>query len=250
MTARPASPRTCPTNPPPPTPAAAPALPADEHARRVLALGHELRRVSGEAERVGGGELGRRPGDQVFPVVHLPGDHLAVVDEPAVGIVGNVENLGLEDIGVKIDRTHVVTDEYCRTGVEGLYAIGDVAGAPWLAHKASHEGVMVAELIAGALPWTLVLVGTATVISFLLGVVLGPAGLGVVLAVLVLRGRDHPARVVEDQAAGRGRALVDGKDGQARSPSCRSRMKRGPGARAPVVCKRISSASFSPARRS
>jgi dihydrolipoamide dehydrogenase len=67
----------------------------------------------------------------------------------AVGIVGNVEDLGLEALGVKIDRTHVVTDEYCRTGVEGLYAIGDIAGAPWLAHKASHEGVMVAELIAG-----------------------------------------------------------------------------------------------------
>jgi dihydrolipoamide dehydrogenase len=67
----------------------------------------------------------------------------------AVGIVGNVEGLGLEDLGVKIDRTHVVTDEYCGTGVEGLYAIGDIAGAPWLAHKASHEGVMVAEKIAG-----------------------------------------------------------------------------------------------------
>ncbi|MGB5871037.1 MAG: dihydrolipoyl dehydrogenase [Albidovulum sp.] len=70
----------------------------------------------------------------------------------AVGIVGNVEDLGLEALGVKIDRTHVVTDEYCRTGVEGLYAIGDIAGAPWLAHKASHEGVMVAELIAGRHP--------------------------------------------------------------------------------------------------
>ncbi|MDO5369460.1 dihydrolipoyl dehydrogenase [Paracoccus sp. (in: a-proteobacteria)] len=67
----------------------------------------------------------------------------------AVGIVGNVEGLGLEELGVRIDRTHVLTDEYCRTGVDGLYAIGDVAGAPWLAHKASHEGVMVAELIAG-----------------------------------------------------------------------------------------------------
>ncbi|GGL62641.1 dihydrolipoyl dehydrogenase [Wenxinia marina] len=67
----------------------------------------------------------------------------------AVGIVGNVEGLGLEEAGVKLDRTHVVVDEYCRTGVEGLYAIGDIAGAPWLAHKASHEGVMVAELIAG-----------------------------------------------------------------------------------------------------
>ncbi|MET4130075.1 dihydrolipoyl dehydrogenase [Roseovarius sp. MBR-6] len=70
----------------------------------------------------------------------------------AVGIVGNTEGLGLEELGVKVDRTHVVTDEYCRTGVEGLYAIGDIAGAPWLAHKASHEGVMVAELIAGGHP--------------------------------------------------------------------------------------------------
>jgi dihydrolipoamide dehydrogenase len=70
----------------------------------------------------------------------------------AVGIVGNVENLGLEALGVKIDRTHVVTDEFCRTGVDGLFAIGDIAGAPWLAHKASHEGVMVAELVAGGHP--------------------------------------------------------------------------------------------------
>lgn len=70
----------------------------------------------------------------------------------AVGIVGNVEGLGLEALSVKIDRTHVVTDEYCRTGVDGLYAIGDIAGAPWLAHKASHEGVMVAEMIAGGHP--------------------------------------------------------------------------------------------------
>ncbi|MEL6682578.1 MAG: dihydrolipoyl dehydrogenase [Pseudomonadota bacterium] len=67
----------------------------------------------------------------------------------AVGIVGNVEGLGLEALGVKIDRTHVVTDEFCRTGIDGLYAIGDIAGAPWLAHKASHEGVMVADLIGG-----------------------------------------------------------------------------------------------------
>ncbi len=70
----------------------------------------------------------------------------------AVGITGNTEGLGLEALGVKIDRSHVVTDEFCRTGVEGLYAIGDIAGAPWLAHKASHEGVMVAELIAGGHP--------------------------------------------------------------------------------------------------
>ncbi len=67
----------------------------------------------------------------------------------AVGIVGNTEGLGLEEAGVTVEKSHVVTDDYCRTGVEGLYAIGDIAGAPWLAHKASHEGVMVAELIAG-----------------------------------------------------------------------------------------------------
>jgi dihydrolipoamide dehydrogenase len=70
----------------------------------------------------------------------------------AVGIVGNCEGLGLEDIGVKIDRTHIVVDEFCRTGVPGIFAIGDIAGAPWLAHKASHEGVCVAELIAGRKP--------------------------------------------------------------------------------------------------
>jgi dihydrolipoamide dehydrogenase len=70
----------------------------------------------------------------------------------AVGIVGNTEDLGLEALGVKIDRTHVVTDAYGRTGVEGVFAIGDLTGAPWLAHKASHEGTMVAELIAGRLP--------------------------------------------------------------------------------------------------
>ena len=70
----------------------------------------------------------------------------------AVGIVGNVENLGLEALGVEVDRTHVKTDAYCRTAVAGVYAIGDVAGAPWLAHKASHEGVMVAEMIAGGTP--------------------------------------------------------------------------------------------------
>jgi dihydrolipoamide dehydrogenase len=96
-------------------------------------------------------KLDRSPGKVV---AHLEGNGKTETAEfdtviSAVGIVGNVENLGLEALGVKIDRTHVVTDEYCRTGVEGLYAIGDIAGAPWLAHKASHEGVMVAELIKG-----------------------------------------------------------------------------------------------------
>ncbi len=70
----------------------------------------------------------------------------------AVGITGNVESIGLEEIGIATDRGHIVTDDHCRSSVDGHYAIGDVAGPPWLAHKASHEGVMVAELIAGATP--------------------------------------------------------------------------------------------------
>ncbi|MEH6740758.1 MAG: dihydrolipoyl dehydrogenase [Sulfitobacter sp.] len=93
-----------------------------------------------------------RAGDKVTAHIEVGGKvetHEFDTVISAVGIVGNVENLGLEELGVKIDRTHVVTDEYCRTGIDGLYAIGDIAGAPWLAHKASHEGVMVAELIAG-----------------------------------------------------------------------------------------------------
>lgn len=67
----------------------------------------------------------------------------------AIGIVGNVENLGLEELGVNVDRTHIVTDGMGTTNVKGLYAIGDVAGAPWLAHKASHEGISCIEKIAG-----------------------------------------------------------------------------------------------------
>ncbi|MFO0689763.1 MAG: dihydrolipoyl dehydrogenase [Myxococcota bacterium] len=67
----------------------------------------------------------------------------------AVGIVGNVEGLGLEGTRVQIDRTHIVTNEWTETGEPGVYAIGDVAGAPWLAHKATHEGVLCAERIAG-----------------------------------------------------------------------------------------------------
>ena len=99
-------------------------------------------------------KLDRSPGKVVAYLEDANGTTTAEFDTviSAVGIVGNVEGLGLEALGVKIDRTHVVTDDYCRTGVAGLYAIGDIAGAPWLAHKASHEGVMVAELIAGGHP--------------------------------------------------------------------------------------------------
>lgn len=67
----------------------------------------------------------------------------------AVGIVGNVENLGLEGTKVKVEKTHIITDGYGATGEPGVYAIGDLTGAPWLAHKASHEGVICVEKIAG-----------------------------------------------------------------------------------------------------
>ncbi|MDE1906915.1 MAG: dihydrolipoyl dehydrogenase [Rhodospirillales bacterium] len=70
----------------------------------------------------------------------------------AVGIVGNVENIGLENTKAKIDRTHVVVDGYGQTGETGVYAIGDLAGPPWLAHKASHEAIVCVENIAGLKP--------------------------------------------------------------------------------------------------
>lgn len=67
----------------------------------------------------------------------------------AVGVVGNIEDLGLEKVGVKTDRGAIVIDAFGRTNVPGIYAIGDVAGPPWLAHKASHEGILCIEKIAG-----------------------------------------------------------------------------------------------------
>ena len=70
----------------------------------------------------------------------------------AVGIVPNTENIGLEALGIKTDRGHIVTDAACKTNVPGIYAIGDITGAPWLAHKASHEGIIAVEAIAGKHP--------------------------------------------------------------------------------------------------
>src|SRR3546814_4638411 len=70
----------------------------------------------------------------------------------AVGIVPNTENIGLETLGVTMERGHVIVDEYGRTNVDGLWAIGDIVGPPWLAHKASHEGIIPAEAIPGLKP--------------------------------------------------------------------------------------------------
>ena len=70
----------------------------------------------------------------------------------AIGIVPNTENIGLEALGVEMDRGFLKTDANCRTNVPGLWAIGDITAPPWLAHKASHEGVIAAETIAGGHP--------------------------------------------------------------------------------------------------
>ncbi|MGQ0527479.1 MAG: dihydrolipoyl dehydrogenase [Alphaproteobacteria bacterium] len=83
-------------------------------------------------------EIGAKKAEQTFDRVIM-----------AVGIVGNTENMGLENTKVKVDRGQIVTNEWLVTGEPGVYAIGDVAGAPWLAHKASHEGVICVEKIAG-----------------------------------------------------------------------------------------------------
>jgi dihydrolipoamide dehydrogenase len=94
----------------------------------------------------------RKGADNVTVTVESGGKSQDIVVDrviSAVGIVGNIEDLGLEGTGVVVDRTHVKIDEWCRTGEPGVYAIGDIAGAPWLAHKASHEGVVCVEKIAG-----------------------------------------------------------------------------------------------------
>jgi dihydrolipoamide dehydrogenase len=94
----------------------------------------------------------RKGGNEVTAIIEANGKVQEILADrviSAVGIVGNTEDLGLEGTGVKVDRTHIVIDEYCRTGEPGVYAIGDVVGPPWLAHKASHEGVLCVEHIAG-----------------------------------------------------------------------------------------------------
>ena len=97
----------------------------------------------------------RKEGDGVAAIVEAGGKVTEIKADrliSAVGIVGNVEDLGLEGTKVQVDRTHVVTDAMCRTGEAGVYAIGDLTGPPWLAHKASHEGIIAVESIAGLHP--------------------------------------------------------------------------------------------------
>ncbi len=70
----------------------------------------------------------------------------------AIGVQGNIENLGLEELGIKTERSFIPVDEYYRTGIPGIYAIGDITGPPLLAHVASHEGIVAAEHMANAHP--------------------------------------------------------------------------------------------------
>jgi dihydrolipoamide dehydrogenase len=96
--------------------------------------------------------LEKRPDSVVATIVDDKGQASKLEVEKvisAVGVVGNVEGLGLEALGVKMDRGTIVTDGYGRTNVAGVYAIGDVAGPPMLAHKAEHEGVICIEAIKG-----------------------------------------------------------------------------------------------------
>jgi dihydrolipoamide dehydrogenase len=126
-------------------------LPVEDE--EISAFAHKAFEKQGMKILTGAAVKGVRKGaDNVTVTVESGGKSQEItVDRviSAVGIVGNVENIGLENTGVKVDRTHVVIDEYCRTGEPGVYAIGDLAGPPWLAHKASHEGVICVEKIAG-----------------------------------------------------------------------------------------------------
>lgn len=126
-------------------------LAAEDHEIAALAhkiftrLGIDVRaNTSIEAlEKVGDGLVATlKSGDESEAVTF---DHIIL----AVGITGNHEGLGLEEAGVEIDRGHVKVDAFGRTGVEGIYAIGDLTGPPWLAHKASHEGITCIEKIVG-----------------------------------------------------------------------------------------------------
>ena len=131
-------------------------LPVEDH--EVSAFVHKQFEKQGMTILPGHGveKLDVKPGRSVTATIKLPGgkteaqeySHVIV----AVGIVPNTENIGLEPLGIETARGHVVTDAACRTNVPGIWAIGDITGAPWLAHKASHEGIIAVEAIAGGHP--------------------------------------------------------------------------------------------------
>jgi len=96
-----------------------------------------------------------KKGDSVTATIEEGGKSQTItVDRviSAVGVVGNIENIGLEKLGVKIDRGTIAVDKFNKTNVPGIYAIGDVSGPPMLAHKAEHEGIICVEAIKGLNP--------------------------------------------------------------------------------------------------
>lgn len=103
-------------------------------------------------------QLNKRATDVEVVLKTPKGVEKIVVDRviSAVGIIGNTENLGLESTKVKVDRGHIVTKDFGETDELGVYAIGDVTAGPWLAHKASHEGILCVEKIAGHAPKKLI----------------------------------------------------------------------------------------------
>jgi dihydrolipoamide dehydrogenase len=123
----------------------------------------------------------------------------------AVGIVGNVEDIGLEGTGVQVEKTHILTDAYGRTGEAGVYAIGDVAGPPWLAHKASHEGIICVEAIAGLDPHPL---DTANIPGC---TYCRPQVASVGLTEAAARARGHEVRVGRFPFIGNGKAIALGE---------------------------------------
>jgi dihydrolipoamide dehydrogenase len=126
-------------------------LPVEDE--EVSAFVHKALTKQGMKIHVGSGVDKLTPGpDGVKASIKGAGDQDFSHAIVAIGIVPNTEDIGLEALGVKTDRGHIVVDGYGRTNVEGVYAIGDVTGPPWLAHKASHEGVVCVEAIAGKKP--------------------------------------------------------------------------------------------------
>ncbi len=126
-------------------------LPVEDE--EVSAFMHKALTKQGMKLHVGSGVDSLKPsGNGVRAAIKGAGEQDFSHAIVAIGIVPNSEGIGLEALGVKTDRGHIVTDGYGRTNVEGVYAIGDVTGPPWLAHKASHEGVVCVEAIAGTKP--------------------------------------------------------------------------------------------------
>ena len=126
-------------------------LPVEDE--EISAFAHKAFEKQGMTLMTGATVTGLKKGkDSVTATIETGGKASELTVErviSAVGIVGNVEDLGLEGTKVKVEKTHVVTDPWMATGEPNVYAIGDLTGPPWLAHKASHEGIICVEKLAG-----------------------------------------------------------------------------------------------------